>query len=238
VSISKEPILKKETAVKPIYSITPFTMLDYPDHTACILWFAGCNMRCLYCYNPQIVQGKGKLTFKHALDFLATRKNLLDGVVLSGGECTLHKGILNLAKAIKKLGYLIKIDTNGSNPATIKKMIQEKLVDYIALDYKAPANSFSYVTQSALFDKFEQSLKFLISSSLPFEVRTTFHEKLMNLNDLKFMIKYLDEHQYSGNFYIQHFVNDTSSLGQLHNSYTRIDPSLLHTSGIEVRVRA
>ena len=92
----------KVDVAKPIYSITPFTLLDYPHKAACIIWFAGCNMRCLYCYNPDIVLGKGKLSFQEALNFLKTRINLLDGVVLSGGECTSHKNIKVLLQEIKK----------------------------------------------------------------------------------------------------------------------------------------
>lgn len=92
---------------KIIYNISPFTLLDFPDKTACILWFAGCNMRCAYCYNPDIVLGKGKKTIKEALNFIKTRKGLLDGVVLSGGECTLYKELPEIAREIKKMGFLV-----------------------------------------------------------------------------------------------------------------------------------
>ena len=100
------------SASTPIYSITPFTLLDYPHQSACILWFAGCNMRCLYCYNPEIVLGKGKLTFQDALDFLHTRKNLLDAVVFSGGECLLHKNCLEFIATVKK-----SVEDNMDNPS-------------------------------------------------------------------------------------------------------------------------
>lgn len=81
MNTNNEYNLTKIDVAKPIYSISPFTLLDYPDKTACILWFAGCNMRCLYCYNPDIVLGKGKISYEEALKFLKTRVNLLDGVV-------------------------------------------------------------------------------------------------------------------------------------------------------------
>ena len=71
---------------KPIYNITPFTLLDYPDKSACIIWYVGCNMRCLYCYNPEIVLGKGTTTFSEAISFLKSRQGLLDAVIFSGGR--------------------------------------------------------------------------------------------------------------------------------------------------------
>ncbi|MBL7935626.1 MAG: anaerobic ribonucleoside-triphosphate reductase activating protein, partial [Bacteroidia bacterium] len=187
---------------KPIYSITPFTLLDYPLKTACILWFAGCNMRCLYCYNPDIVLGKGKLSFQEALKFLKTRINLLDGVVLSGGECTLHKNIINLIIEIKKMGLLIKVDTNGTNPDMIEFLLKEKLIDYVALDFKAPIDKFKSITNSDLYSSFISSLKLLISSAIPFEVRTTLHSSLLVQNDIQKMIDVLEKFDYRGSYYI------------------------------------
>ena len=115
-----------------IYDITPFTLLDYPHKTACILWFTGCNMRCSYCYNPDIVFGKGKKTIGEALQFIQSRIGLLDGVVLSGGECTLHKQVFELAIELKKMGLLVKIDTNGCNRIFLEQLIQNNLVDFIS----------------------------------------------------------------------------------------------------------
>jgi pyruvate formate lyase activating enzyme len=203
---------------KPIYSITPFTLLDYPHKTACILWFAGCNMRCLYCYNPDIVLGKGKLSFQEALKFLKTRINLLDGVVLSGGECTLHKNIINLIVEIKKMGLLIKVDTNGTNPDMIEFLLKEKLIDYVALDFKAPIDKFKSITNSDLYSGFISSLKLLISSAIPFEVRTTLHSSLLVQNDIQKMIDVLEKFDYKGAYYIQNFVNNTKTLTELENS--------------------
>ena len=142
------------SASTPIYSITPFTLLDYPHQSACILWFAGCNMRCLYCYNPEIVLGKGKLTFQHALDFLHTRKNLLDAVVFSGGECLLHKNCLEFIATVKKMGFLVKIDTNGSKPKVLQALLQQKTIDYVALDFKSLPNTFEKISSSEACKQF------------------------------------------------------------------------------------
>jgi pyruvate formate lyase activating enzyme len=220
----------KVDVAKPIYSITPFTLLDYPHKTACILWFAGCNMRCLYCYNPDIVLGKGKLSFQDALKFLKTRVNLLDGVVLSGGECTLHKNIINLIIEIKKMGLLIKVDTNGTNPGMIEFLLKEKLIDYVALDFKAPTDKFKSITNSDLYLSFISSLKLLISSAIPFEVRTTIHSTLLVQNDFQKMIDVLEKFDYKGSYYIQNYVNNTKTLAELQNSkHNTINVSSLNT---------
>ena len=215
---------------KPIYSITPFTLLDYPHKTACILWFAGCNMRCLYCYNPDIVLGKGKLSFQEALKFLKTRINLLDGVVLSGGECTLHKNIIDLILEIKKLGFLVKIDTNGTTPKTLDGLIKEKLIDYVALDFKAPTNKFESITKSNLYSEFFCSLKLLINNKVPFEVRTTLHSSLLDQNDIQKMIDVLEEFDYKDFYFIQKFMNDTETLTGIENSkHNTINVTSLNT---------
>lgn len=208
----------------PIYNITPFTLLDYPDKTACILWFAGCNMRCLYCYNPDIVEGKGRYSYEDAIRFIRTRKKLLDGVVLSGGECTSHKQLAAFCRQLKDEGMLIKIDTNGSNPAVIHDLNTAGLLDYVALDYKAPASKYASVTQSSLYPQFENCLRMLLRSQLAFEIRTTVHTDLLSEEDLQQMIVYLENEGYEGKLFIQHFVNDARTIGQLRNITGRISP--------------
>ncbi|NQX40676.1 pyruvate formate lyase activating enzyme [Pedobacter steynii] len=201
--------------VTPVYSITPFTLLDYPDRTACILWFAGCNMRCSYCYNPDIVLGKGKLSINQTMDFLHSRKGILDGVVLSGGECTLHKHLIPVIKEIRSLGYVVKLDTNGCRPKVMKQILEEKLVDYVALDFKALPESFQSVTSSDLFAEFEETLMLLIKSTTCFELRTTVHADLIDEKDFRAMVCFLESKHYKGNYYVQHFVNQVPTLGNL-----------------------
>ena len=141
---------------KPISYITPFTLLDYPHKSACILWYVGCNMRCLYCYNPEIVLGKGTISFDEVKQFLQKRKGLLDAVVFSGGECLIHKNIVEHIRELKELGFLIKVDTNGSKPFVLKQLLEENLVDYVALDFKALPKKFENITKSNLFKPFEE----------------------------------------------------------------------------------
>lgn len=203
---------------KSISSFTPFTLLDYPHKAACILWYAGCNMKCLYCYNPEIVLGKGTISFDTILEFLNKRKGLLDAVVFSGGECTIHKNIAENIKQAKALGFLVKVDTNGSKPALLKQLIDEKAIDYVALDFKALPSKFENITQSNLYESFEKALQVLLKSKLPFEVRTTYHSDLCSIDNLTKMQNYLDEKGYSGNFYVQNFVNGSDTLSPLSRS--------------------
>ncbi|PZR22070.1 MAG: anaerobic ribonucleoside-triphosphate reductase activating protein [Flavobacterium psychrophilum] len=221
----------------PIYSITPFTLLDYPDKTACIIWFAGCNMRCLYCYNTDIVDGKGKMSYDEALQFLVRRKGLLDGVVLSGGECTLHKKLPDFIAQIKNLGLKVKIDTNGSVPQLLESLVNDELIDYVALDFKAMPNTFNIITQSNHFKKFEKSLNMLIKKEIAFEVRTTVHTNLISKRDLESMTNYLEDSGYMGAYYVQFFRNDTPTLYPLGRSLLTIDYCNIETRNVKVVFR-
>ena len=227
----------KENATKPVYNITPFTLLDYPHKSACILWFAGCNMRCVYCYNPEIVLGKGQISFDEVLEFLQKRKNLLDAVVFSGGECLIHKNIITMIEKVKNLGFSVKVDTNGSTPKVVQQLIEKKIVDYFALDFKAPKSQFNAITKSDLYHQFQTSLTQIQTSEIPFEVRTTYHSDLLSEKNLTEMIRYLEIKNYSGNYYIQYFRNNTPTLSPLDYSYNKLDAKQLSTQNISVIIR-
>ncbi|MBS1533768.1 MAG: anaerobic ribonucleoside-triphosphate reductase activating protein [Flavobacteriaceae bacterium] len=221
--------------VRPVSNLTPFTLLDYPDKTACIIWYAGCNMRCLYCYNPEVVLGKGKFSFEQICDFLASRVGLLDAVVFSGGECLLHKDIEYHIKTVKEMGFLAKVDTNGSQPEILQKLLKAQLIDYVALDFKSKRESFRLITQSDLFDRFEASLKILINGNYPFEVRTTYHSELIAKEELSDMIEYLKFNEYTGIYYLQHFRNNTPTLSPLNNSQNNL--KAVNDSKLQIIIR-
>ncbi|WP_333600731.1 anaerobic ribonucleoside-triphosphate reductase activating protein [Flavobacterium sp.] len=220
-----------------IYSITPFTLLDFPNKSACIFWYAGCNMRCLYCYNPEIVLGKGVVTFPEAISFLESRKGLLDAVVFSGGECLIHKNSIEQIRAVKTMGFLVKIDTNGSQPKVLKTLAEANLIDYVAIDFKAPKEKVKAITQKNFHAEFIASLKVLIDCKIPFEVRTTYHSDLLDETDIKAMIAVLETHNYQGNFYIQHFRNNTETLQKLEYSTKNLTSATLATKAIKVVFR-
>lgn len=203
----------------PLYDISPFTLLDYPNKAACIFWFVGCNMRCLYCYNPEIVLGKGKIGMEKAEEFLRSRKGLLQAVVFSGGECTMHPDMKELVRIAKKLGYLIKIDTNGARPNVIKKLIDESLVDYVALDFKGIGQKFNEITVNGSFRAFEETFLLLRNSNIDFEVRTTIHSTLLSKMDINSMICYLESMGYNRNYYLQLALNNVAMLSDLDQTY-------------------
>ncbi|MGE4294901.1 MAG: anaerobic ribonucleoside-triphosphate reductase activating protein [Campylobacterales bacterium] len=199
-----------------VYDLTPFTLLDFPDVPAAILWFAGCNLRCPYCYNPHIVEGRGRLNLGDVLAFLNKRIGLLEGVVLSGGEPTLCKNLIGYAEEIKKLGFKIKLDTNATRPFTVKTLLEQKLLDYVALDFKAPQNGWGKTTgrEAAGYDAFLQTLQTVQNSGVAYEVRTTFHPALLGVADLQSMIDTLRHTGYDRPLYVQHYRHG-STLGNL-----------------------
>ena len=216
------PILENVTPdffkKKVVHSYTPFTLLDYPDKSACILWFAGCNMKCDYCYNPEIVFGKGMFSFSEIYSFLKSRRNLLDAVVFSGGECLIHKDIIQFIKLVKNLGFLIKVDTNGSQPKVLEKLIKEQLIDYVALDFKGTKEKFFAITKSDFYSQFLSSFQLLQLSTVPFEIRTTYHSSLLNPEDIISMQEILLELGYDKTYYLQNFRNYQNTIAPLSDS--------------------
>ena len=196
----------------PIVDITKFTFQDFPEHTACIVWFAGCNFRCPYCHNPEFITGNlQKIDEQKILDFLKSRIGLLDGVVLSGGECCLFDDVYDFVKKIKEMGFLVKIDTNGTNTKLIKKLVNDKMIDFVALDYKAAKEKFKSIAGIDGLDKFDETLKFLIQSNIDMEIRTTVHTKLLNEDDVNNIILDLENKGYNKTYHIQNFRNDNKS---------------------------
>lgn len=197
-----------------LYDITPFTLIDYPDHLAAIFWFPGCNMRCGYCYNPHIVKGKALVSWQDALSFLLERKHFLEAVVMSGGECTIHKDIHSLCQVVKCAGLEVKIDTNGSRPEVMRALIEGRVVDFVSLDFKAPAMKYKKVTGSSLYDPFIRTLELLIRSEVPFEVRTTAHSGLLTPGDIMEIKNILRDTGYEGNLYVQQALSHVKYLDE------------------------
>lgn len=223
--------LESRSKTLPIYSVTPFTMLDFPGRTACIVWFSGCNMRCGYCHNPQIVKGRGRGTADEVLSFLKKRQGLLDGVVLSGGEASIWPGLPDFIKQARALGYAIKLDTNGLRPDVVEDFMLQHLLDYISLDYKAPPGKFKKVTGVKGFEAFSQTLTLLTSQTkIPFELRTTVHTALLDEKDISAIIDDLDRRKYQGHYYVQNFCSDNNrpTLGFLAAQTRLLDIAALH----------
>ncbi|WP_373028564.1 anaerobic ribonucleoside-triphosphate reductase activating protein [Sulfurovum sp.] len=215
---------------KPLYDITPFTALDYPDHLAAIFWFAKCNMRCVYCYNKDIVFGEGEITEEEAIAFLQNRVGLLEAVVLSGGEATLYNDLVEFCKKIKQLKFKIKLDTNGLNPKLVQILVENRLVDYISLDYKAPKEKYFEITKDKHFDSFSKTLNFLIQKQFSFEVRTTIHSDLLRVEEINRIIKDLIKRGYIGTYYLQPFVFTENTIGKIQEEKNTFDTSQLSSA--------
>ena len=184
-------------------------------------------MRCDFCYNKDIVFAKdGQYSYADVLEFLKTRVNLLDAVVLSGGEATSHE-LVEFCKQIKELGFLIKLDTNGTNYNSVKELLSLNLLDYVALDYKAPQDKFIQITHSNRYDEFSSTLNLLIESDIEFEARTTLHNDLLNVNDINTIISDLTSRGYNNKYYLQKFLDTGENIGNLQNSSSAFNESKL-----------
>ena len=207
-----------------IYSIQKFSSLDFPNRLSAIVWFSGCNMRCPYCYNTDVVFGKKQIEEKEVIEFLKTRIGLLDGVSITGGEPTLYKNLINFCKKIKQLGFEIKLDTNGLNFSVIKKLLELNLVDYIALDFKSPKEKFYNITKNKNYEEFEKTLELLINSDIEFEVRTTIHTDLLDENDINIIVDTLYKKGYKYTYYLQNFFDtQKETIGNIESQKRKLD---------------
>lgn len=221
---------------KIVYDLTRFTTTDYVGHISCIIWFVSCNFRCLYCYNDNIVYTKeGKYTQNDILDFLKTRVGLLDSVVLSGGEATVHN-LIPLCKEIKDLGFKIKLDTNASDLKQVKELINLNLLDYIAIDFKAPKNKFKEITGVSIYDNSIKTIQYLIAIDFNFELRSTINTALLDENDINEMIKAIKELKYKNTYYLQNFLETPSNIGNISKSRD-IDKSKINNLGLNIQYR-
>lgn len=208
-----------------IGGLEKLTLLDYPDHLAAIIFTQGCNFRCHFCYNPLLVlplkggdvknkkeKGLSPLSPQDLFLFLTERFGRLEGVVITGGEPTLHPDLPYFIKRIKDIGYLVKLDSNGTNPDMLEQLIRDKLIDYIAMDIKAPASRYEDVVGVSLdYKNIEKSAKIIMSSGLPYEFRTTVVPGLLAEEDFEEMGRTI---QGADKWYLQHFKSDTGLVNE------------------------
>lgn len=177
-----------------ICGLQKMTLLDFPGKVACTVFLGGCNYRCPFCHNAELFNGKPEevMSTEQLLDFLKSRQGLLEGVCISGGEPTLTPGLDTLLEKIKALGFAVKLDTNGSRPAVLKALVEKGLVDYVAVDAKnAPQRYAQTVGCPVDLAAVEESLRFLISGSVPYELRTTLVEQLHDTTSIEAMGQWL-----------------------------------------------
>lgn len=181
-----------------IQGIQKLTLLDYPEKIACTIFTYGCNLRCYFCQNASLVLENKYITDyiseEELLNFLKKRIGLLDAVCISGGEPLIHDEVFDLIKKIKNLGYLVKVDTNGTYPEKIDKLIKENLVDYIAMDVKNSKENYLKTVGIDNLDikKIGKSIDLLKKSNIDYEFRTTITEEYHSEKDIKEIGKMLE----------------------------------------------
>lgn len=220
------------------------SLIDYPGKICAIVFTQGCNFRCPYCHNPELVDPNlfWECESEDALmSFLEKRKGKLDAVSITGGEPTIQQDLIAFMKRLKDIGYFVKIDTNGSNPEVINSIIDENLVDYIAMDIKAPFKKYEELTQSQVDkNKIRKSIALIMASGIPYEFRTTVLKSKLSKRDILEIGKIIEN---ASSYVLQTFVPlktlDQSYLSE--STYTREELEtlkeklLMHVHSVTVR---
>lgn len=159
------------------------SMIDYPGRLSAVVFLSGCNFHCPYCHNPELARSDSDQSVpeRDVLAYLRARRGLLDGVVLTGGEPTLQKGLPDLCRAVHALGYTVKLDTNGSVPEVLQTLIRENLIDYVAMDVKTDPDHYApSLCRQNPAAAIKASIQLIMASGLPYEFRTTCFRPLVN----------------------------------------------------------
>lgn len=191
------------------------TLLDFPGHVAATVFLGGCNFRCPYCHNGELVLKVREfpaIPEEEVLDFLKKRKGILEGVCITGGEPTLQGDLEDFIREIREIGYLIKLDTNGYRPEVLRSLLEKGLLDYVAMDVKAARENYSVVTGVSQIDltKIDESISLLISQErIDYEFRTTVVKGLHSLEEFDGIGKWL---QGAKQLYLQSFRENENRL--------------------------
>lgn len=178
-----------------IGGLQKFTALDYPEKIAATIFTVGCNFRCPYCHNIELVESlnfdkRNLISDDYVLDFLEGRKGDLDGICISGGEPTLQPDLIDFIRKVKKKDFLVKLDTNGSNPKIVQKILDENLLDYIAIDVKTAFDKYELVkASSAIALNVLESINIITERGVALELRTTIVPGIVDASDFDEIIK-------------------------------------------------
>ena len=205
-----------------IYGLAKLTLLDFPGKMACTVFTGGCNMRCPFCHNAPLVT---HLNPDEALDteefftFLQKRSKVLEGVAITGGEPLIHNDISAFIERIRALGYLVKLDTNGSFPDKLEELINNKLIDYVAMDIKNSPELYPKTVGLADFDvePVKRSVSLLLKGTIPFEFRTTVVKELHTPQDIVSIAKWI---QGAPKYFLQQFKDSGALIGSGFSAYS------------------
>ena len=208
------------------------SLIDYPKKISAVIFTQGCNFRCDYCHNPDLLPLTSCFLIKEqeVLTFLQTRKNKLDAVVISGGEPCLQDDLIEFLKGLKSMGFQTKLDTNGSFPNKLKEVIDLTLVDYIAMDVKAPISKYKDIANTHInTDNILQSIEIIKKSGIDYEFRTTIVKSLLSFEDIYSIGKMVSG---ANKYYLQKFVTHTTlnPLYKKEKTYSDIEFNELKTN--------
>jgi pyruvate formate lyase activating enzyme len=189
------------------------SLLDYPNMISAIVWTIGCNFRCPFCYNRELVLGNvEEISEQEIFSFLKKRKGMLEALVITGGEPLMNNDITDFIENVKKMKYLVKIDTNGMYPEKLEELIDKNLLDYVSMDVKAPKNKYDKLSGVKTdLDKIEKSIDIIKNSKIDYEFKTTFVPDLLEKRDIIQIAKWLDG---SKKYFLQQFKNNTSLISK------------------------
>ena len=197
------------------------SMLDYPGKIASVIFLPKCNFHCPYCHNKELVLDDPRLMpfeEEKVFEYLNEKKKWIDGVVISGGEPTLHVGIINICKRLKEMGFKVKLDTNGTNPKMLKELIDKKFVDYVAMDIKSSKDKYEKATSVKVnIEAVDESIQLLKKDLVEYEFRTTVLPGLVDEEDMPKIGEWLKG---AKQYYIQQFV----PIKTLNESYMTKEP--------------
>lgn len=207
-----------------IHGFNKTTLLDYPRHLAATIFIGGCNMRCPFCHNSSLVlhpEDVPTISVEDVLSYLSKRKNILEGVCLTGGEPTLYEDeLIELIKSIKALELKVKLDTNGSNPALLKDLIKNRLIDYVAMDIKNSKENYSLSIGIKNYNtnKVNESVEYLLSSQIEYEFRTTIVKEHHTSQDILSIGQWIKG---ANSYYLQSYKNNGDIISPKLHSHSK-----------------
>ena len=204
-----------------ISGIQKLTLLDFPGRVACTIFTPGCNFRCPFCHNALLVFNRtDEIPEEEVLDFLKKRAGILDGICITGGEPLLQKDIAQFIRKVRDLGYLVKLDTNGTFPELLGELLGEKLVDYVAMDIKSSRKNYHIAagTDSVDIGKINESINLLKSSGIPHEFRTTTVKGIHTKEDFEDIADWLAGEE---NYFIQQYKVSDDMIGDEFESFSK-----------------
>jgi pyruvate formate lyase activating enzyme len=170
----------------PVKGFQKTSMIDYPGKMSSVLFLGDCNFRCPYCQNPDLItKNLPDMKLDKIMDYLKNKRNWVDGVCITGGEPTIHKDLPGFCKQLKDEGFLVKLDTNGTNPSMVKTLLKDKLLDFIAMDIKGPLEKYDTIAAVKVNrGVIQESVNLIRGSGLDYEFRTTVLPRLLKKEDL------------------------------------------------------